>query len=164
MGKSSIISRFVNDDFVVNCLPTLGNCFMSKIVKYEQFKKGIKYDLWDTVGQEKYRAVNRIFYQNAEVVFFVFDITNRNTFDSIEQFWYAEIKDNLSDSLALVLIGNKSDLSDYEEVTIDEAKECAQKMGAIYQSVSAKTNTGIKVSDHYLYYIDINHNRPYLIK
>lgn len=153
VGKSSIIARYVHNDFVQNCLPTLGNCYTSKTVRYDQFKKTIKYDLWDTAGQEKYRAMNKIYYQGAEVIFLVFDITNRQTLDSIEQFWYAELRENTGDSLALVLIGNKSDLYEYEEVSIVEAKECAERIGATYQLISARTNSGIEVRVFYLTYL-----------
>ena len=60
-------------------------------------KKKLKYELWDTAGQEQYRSVAKIFYQNASVVILVYDITKQSSFDAIKNYWIKEIKKNIQD-------------------------------------------------------------------
>ena len=79
VGKTSIISRFASNSFNPNTLSSLSAQFVSKTVEIDG--KSLKLDLWDTAGQEKYRALAKIFYKDARVIIFVYDITNEKTFE-----------------------------------------------------------------------------------
>ena len=81
VGKTSIISRFIKDSFDPNCITSLGASFISKEIYVAEFKKKIKFDIWDTAGQEKYRTLARIFYKDAVIIIFVYDITKKKTFE-----------------------------------------------------------------------------------
>ena len=84
VGKTSIIQRFVEDDFNANQLSTLGISYSFKVIKIEE--KNIRLKLIDTGGQEKYRSLAVSYFRHVDVVLFVFDLNNKSSFDSI-QYW-----------------------------------------------------------------------------
>ena len=95
VGKTCIIYRFINDSFDKNEPTSNSASFVSKIFTDSEFNgESIKYDIWDTVGQEKYRALARIFYKDASVAILVYDITKKATFEEIKNYWYNQIKEN----------------------------------------------------------------------
>lgn len=93
VGKTCIISRYKYNIFKSQD-PTTGGSFVSKLMILEDEKKSIKFDIWDTAGQEKYRSLTKLFYQNAAVCIIVYDITRASSFEEIKKFWINEIKNN----------------------------------------------------------------------
>ena len=81
VGKTSIISRYISNSFRSQQLPTTGANFVSKTVILEDENQSIKFELWDTAGQEKYRSLARVFYKNAAVCILVYDITRKSSFE-----------------------------------------------------------------------------------
>ena len=142
-GKSSLIERFVNDTFKKDTLPTLIGSFSSKDVFYEKENVTIRFNIWDTAGQEKYRSINKIFYQDAQITFLVYDITFAETFRAIKDYWYSEVKENSPKDAIIFLIGNKSDLYEKEEVNEEEARKYAEEINSLYKLVSAQNGEGI---------------------
>ncbi len=125
VGKSSIISQYVNKEISDTHLSTITNEKLKKIVKIKD--KELELDIWDTVGQENFRSVNKIFMKKAEIVLLVYDITNRKSFDELE-FWYEQVIENCNDSIVVIAIAaNKSDLYEEQNVDFDEGKEFAKK-------------------------------------
>ena len=143
VGKSCLISRFVNDVFQTNHISTLAGTFSSKTVFYDKLKKKIIYEIWDTAGQEKYRSLNKMFYHDAKVAILVLDITRKDPFHAIKNYWYLELKDNAPKNIILGLAANKSDLYEYEEITNSELEEYAKSINAEYKQTSALQNSGI---------------------
>ena len=141
VGKTSIISRFASNSFNPNTLSSLSAQFVSKTVEIDG--KSLKLDLWDTAGQEKYRALAKIFYKDARVIIFVYDITNEKTFEEIKNYWYNETKENVEEDVIYCLVGNKNDLYEEEKVSEKEAQEYADQINAIFKSTSALSNVGI---------------------
>ena len=74
--------------FQENFAPTLGGTFVEKEEKYPKEGKAVKFQIWDTAGQEKYRSVNKLFYSDAQVALLVYDITRMETFNEIKDYWY----------------------------------------------------------------------------
>jgi small GTP-binding protein len=99
VGKTSIISRYINNTFSSVLTETPGASFTTKTVFLKDYKQSIKYEIWDTAGQEKYRALAKVFYKNAGVCILVFDITRRKSFDELKNYWINEIKANSSPNL-----------------------------------------------------------------
>ena len=94
VGKTSIIDRFVNDNFEDGKAPTIISSFVSKIMIFEDYKdKSVKFEIWDTAGQEQYRSLNKIFYKEAGAAILVYDVTNRSSFEEIKNYWYNQIKE-----------------------------------------------------------------------
>ena len=94
VGKTCIITRFINDDFVKDTSTTSSANFISQSIKFEEYDKTICFDIWDTAGQEYYRGITKIFYKNAKIIIFVYDITLKETFDQIKNYWCNEVKEN----------------------------------------------------------------------
>ena len=125
-----------------------------------EYDKTIKFDIWDTAGQEKFRSLAQIFYKDAKAIIFVYDITDKKSFDELVNYWYPKVKENCSSDIILGLAGNKDDLYENEQVTIEEAKEFADKIGAIYKKTSALNNTNIQIMFECISkkYIDSNYD------
>ena len=96
VGKTSIISRYINNTFKVQLMSTPGANFVTKniIIEDDKQNQSIKFEIWDTAGQERYRALAKVFYKNAAVCVLVFDIRVRKSFDELKNYWYKEIKEN----------------------------------------------------------------------
>ena len=99
VGKTSIISRYMTNTFSSTLGSTPGANFTTKTVFLEDENQSIKYEIWDTAGQEKYRALAKVFYKNAAVCILVYDITNKKSFDELKNYWVNEIKSNASPNL-----------------------------------------------------------------
>ena len=96
VGKTSIINRFTSNTFRSQQLPTTAANFVTKLVIMEDENKSIKFEIWDTAGQEKYRSLAKVFYKNAAVCILVYDITRKSSIEEIKKFWVNEIKQNIS--------------------------------------------------------------------
>ena len=94
VGKTSLISRYVNNTFDEGELTTVGATYAGKMVEFPEYNKTIKLEIWDTAGQEKYRAVTKIFYKDASAVILVYDITRKESFNELKNYWYHQVLDN----------------------------------------------------------------------
>jgi small GTP-binding protein len=144
VGKTSIISQFINRKFDPYCQISLNSEFSIKVIEYPEYHKSLKFNIWDTVGQEKYRSLAKIFYKNAEVIILVYDLTCERTFSSIKDYWYNEIVKNANNNPILVLVGNKADLRKDDITYYNEScKNYANEIKAIFGQVSALSYSGI---------------------
>ena len=143
VGKTSIINRFINDTFDPNSVTSLGASFISKPLHIIDKKKSLKLDIWDTAGQEKYRSLAKIFYKDAKIIIFVYDITNKRSFEQIKNYWYGQTEDYGENDIIYGIAANKSDLYEMEQVNEEEAKDFASSINAVFSSTSAKGNSGI---------------------
>ncbi len=141
VGKTCIIKRFVSNSFESNMITTNAANYCSKMVKFENLGKSLLFDIWDTAGQEKYRALTKFFYKDAVVVILVYDITRVDSFENMKNYWYKQLQENCDKSIGVA--GNKSDLFVDEKVSESEARDFADKIGAIFELTSAQNNTGI---------------------
>ena len=143
VGKTSIIRRFLFNVYDPNSISTVGISFSYKEVKLNN-KETIKLKLIDTAGQEKYRALTKTYFKNAEGVFFIYSKNDINSFESIKE-WIKIFKENHgNEDLPKYLVQNKDDLEDGEE-TFDQnlAIDFAKENDLIWIKTSAKENTKI---------------------
>ena len=112
-------------------------------ISYDDLGKQIVLDIWDTAGQEKYKSLTKFFYKDAQVCILVYDITLKQSFDNLKDYWVAQIKENADKNLILGVAGNKSDLYEEEAVNEKEAREFAASIGAIFALTSALNSSGI---------------------
>ena len=140
VGKTSIISRFTKDIFNNEEMSSSSAQFTSKTIQIND--QSIKFDIWDTAGQEKFRALAKIFYKDAQVIILVYEIINKESFEYIKNYWYKESSENSTADIFFV-VGNKSDLYENEQVTDEEGKKFAKEINAIFKITSALSNTGI---------------------
>ena len=141
VGKSSIVLRFVSDKFDDKMFSTIGIDFKSKVIKVGN--QSIKVLLWDTAGQEKFQNIAKQYYNGANGVLLIFDITDKKSFERID-FWLQELKEHIRlDELHVVLVGNKIDNENKRVIKYEEANEYAEKNNVKYYEVSAKTTKGL---------------------
>ena len=143
VGKTSIIAQFTSGKFDPDCVTSLSAQFISKTIEFENLQKAIKFDIWDTAGQEKYRALAKIFYKDAKVIILVYDITDQKSFEELKNYWYEMVSSNADKDAMIAIVANKNDLYDNAQVSQDEGLTYAKSIGAIFQSTSAKSDSGI---------------------
>ena len=141
VGKTSIMTKFVSNEFQNTYLSTIGVEFKSKEIHINN-NTCARLKIWDTCGQEKFRAITRQYFKNSEGVFVVFDLTNKETIKKLD-IWMKDIKDNIDNDYFIFLIGNKSDIKDRDLTIAEEAKQFAINKKINYYEVSAKTGSGI---------------------
>ena len=148
VGKTSIIHQFTYHTFDPDCISSISAQFVSKTIDYEGYG-AIKYDIWDPAGEERYRSMAKIFYKDAKVIIFVYDITSQPTFDGLKNYWYEQIKINCEKDAILAVVANKNDLYGDQVVPDEDGQKFADKIGAIFQSTSALSDSGIgKLFEH----------------
>ena len=142
VGKTNLVHRYTEDEFEEAYRTTVGLDFKFKdaVVGGEN----CKIQIWDTAGQEKLKAIASSYYKNSNGVALIFDLTNHQSFEKLD-FWLHEAKSNVLPNVPFLLIGNKNDLISERCVSIEEAKEYAEKNSLFYAETSAKTNEGNNV-------------------
>ena len=157
VGKTCIINRFVKETFLEEGTTAFAS-YCEKTVNLEELGgKPIKYHIWDTAGQEKYRSIGKLFYSGSNAAVLVYDITDSKSFEEIKNYWYKQIKDHVGEDsnkfnffniffiiIVIVLNANKSDLFEQEEVSEEEAKNYAKEKGMIYHVTSALNGVGVE--------------------
>ena len=138
VGKTTIISRIMDNPYNEVYEPSIGVDFMSKNIKFRG--QNVKLQMWDTAGQEKYKGLIPSYVRNSSIVFLVYDIASKVSFDNIPK-WINFIR--TIENATLVLCGNKIDLSN-REVNKQDGESLAQKEGISFFEVSAKTQENIK--------------------
>ena len=95
VGKTCIIARFINNTFEENLISTTGASYAGKTMTFDDYGgKSIKFEIWDTAGQEKYRSLTKIFYKDAGAAILVYDITRKESYEEIQKYWFNQIKDH----------------------------------------------------------------------
>jgi len=135
VGKTNIISRYNNDEFNDSILSTNGANYVVKKIDID----GKKYllNIWDTAGQERYRAVTKMFIQDAQILILCYSIIEHKTFENLD-FWYKLAIDIIGKDIILGIAGNKSDLFEIEKVKDSEGQKYAKSHNAIFKLISAK--------------------------
>ena len=136
-GKTNLITVSAGFEFNSNVLTTRACSFIQK--KFTFHHAQYKVNIWDTIGQEKYRSLTKIFVKDSKVVIMVYDITNRTSFESLS-FWKKIVDDMIKDSPVIGIVGNKMDLYIDEKVKEEELEEYAKSIGAKYLLTSAKND------------------------
>ena len=145
VGKTCLLSRFISGQFDPNVASTnVMASYTNKKIKCEHLKKTLDLKIWDTSGVEKFKSFIKYFYKDASMIILVYDITRKETFDNLKNYWYEEIKENCEEDIVLGIAGNKSDLYDEEEVPEQEARDFAKSINAIFALTSAKENDGVE--------------------
>lgn len=143
VGKTSIIDRFANERFNKDYLPTLGISITEQeyqLVCAEGSK--VQFLIWDLAGQKFFQRTRKAYMTGARAAFLVFDLSNRESFDEIIN-WYNELGPEAS-RIPCILIGNKKDLIDKRKVTEEEGRQMAKKLKCLYLETSALTGENVR--------------------
>ena len=141
VGKTNIISKYKEDKFDIKTQPSIGVQFVAKNVVLENTT--FRLQIWDTAGQESFRAMTRIYYKNSSCAFIIYDITEKESFNHLES-WITECKKIAPETTLFVLIGNKNDLKESREVSYDEGLKMAEKNNMLFFETSAKNGENIE--------------------
>ncbi|KAL5542914.1 hypothetical protein UlMin_010624 [Ulmus minor] len=141
VGKSNLLSRYARNEFNMHSKATIGVEFQTQSMDIDG--KEVKAQIWDTAGQERFRAVTSAYYRGAVGALVVYDITRRTTFDSIGR-WLDELKTHSDTTVAQMLVGNKRDLENIRDVSVDEGKSLAEQEGLFFMETSALDSTNVK--------------------
>ena len=141
VGKSNLLMKFAHNKFTDEYQATIGVEFGAKNITFNN--QIYRIQIWDTAGQENFRSITRAYYKNSVCAMVVYDITNRDSFEHIQN-WIQDVKDQSPKTVLIVLVGNKIDLEENRAVSYDEGSEFATKNGLIFEETSAKTGQGIE--------------------
>ncbi|XP_007522495.2 ras-related protein Rab-42 [Erinaceus europaeus] len=149
VGKTSLLRRYVAGapgtpapEPGFDCAPTVGVEFYSRAM---QLRAGlrVKLQLWDTAGHERFRCITRSFYRNMVGVLLVFDVTNRKSFEHIQDWHQEVIATQGPNKVIFLLVGHKSDLQSTRCISVQEAEELAASLGIAFLETSAKNNYNV---------------------
>ena len=141
VGKSSLFLRYTKNEFNADMRSTIGVEFGLKFLKIEDFQ--LKIQIWDTAGMERYRSITNAYYKGAKGVIIVYDICRKKSFENVDN-WIEDFKSKADEDAVILLIGNKCDLIESREVTMEEAERKAQKNQYGFMETSAKDNNNVQ--------------------
>jgi len=143
VGKTSLFQRFDSDTFQEDHIFTVGGAFAKVSIQTEN--GSIDCGVWDTAGQERFRNVVPMYFQKADYIIVVYDVTNKESFDSVDS-WIEMAKDKAPADAKIVLVGNKIDLNEKRSVSFDEGTQfSSSKQISIFIETSAKTGHGTQL-------------------
>ena len=141
VGKTNIMSKYLKNEFREDSKATVGVEFGAKQFTVEGHV--IKAQIWDTAGQERYKAITSAYYKGAKGAFIVYDITRKNTFDSVSR-WVSDLTATADKKISIILIGNKSDLEDQRQVTKEMGEEKANQLQVAFLETSAMSGENLE--------------------
>ena len=142
VGKSSIIGRYIDNSFSDDYQCTLQVEMKTKIIDIDLDTR-VKINIWDTVGQEKFRNLTKQYYRNCQGAIIAFDLTRKDSFDGVQK-WIDDLED-YNANIPILIVGNKSDLIKEREVNNDDI-EMLVKNKYKYYDVSAKNGSNISLA------------------
>jgi len=140
VGKSNLLSRFTRNDFNMESKSTIGVEFATRTITVDN--KVIKAQIWDTAGQEKYRAITSAYYRGAVGALLVYDISKRLSYDNVSR-WLKELRDHADQNIVIMLVGNKKDLRHMRQVQTDEAKDFCKQHKLFFIETSALADSNV---------------------
>lgn len=142
VGKTSIITRFMYDNFDRHYQATIGIDFLSKTMYLED--RTVRLQLWDTAGQERFRSLIPSYIRDSSVAVVVYDVSNRASFLNAAK-WVEDARAERGNDVVICLVGNKTDLgNDKRQVSTEEGEERARKDSLLFMEVSAKAGYNVK--------------------
>lgn len=142
VGKSSLLNRFADNTFTERMTATIGVDFKIRTLQIEG--KRVKLQIWDSAGQERFRALTASYYRGAHAVAIVFDLTCMESLNALQNVWIDEIDRHCPASACRVVIGNKNDLVKSREVSVGEVHQMMRSLGCLYLETSAKTADNVQ--------------------
>ncbi|XP_051513855.1 ras-related protein Rab-41 isoform X2 [Myxocyprinus asiaticus] len=141
VGKTSLITRFMYDSFDNTYQATIGIDFLSKTMYLED--RTVRLQLWDTAGQERFRSLIPSYIRDSTIAVVVYDITNLNSFQQTSK-WIDDVRTERGSDVIIMLVGNKTDLADKRQVSVEAAEKKARELKVLYIETSAKAGYNVK--------------------
>ena len=148
VGKTCFLLRYTDDTFLDLHMATIGLDYRLKTMILDDHKI-VKVQLWDTAGQDKFRAITRNYYKGARGIILIYDVTNVKSYENIKK-WINEIKEEIAEKVTIVLIGNKIDNEAERKISKEQGEKLASDYNVQFFESSAKTGKGVNESVFYL--------------
>lgn len=146
VGKSSLVLRFVKDQFDDYRESTIGAAFLTQTIALDDHTT-VKFEIWDTAGQERYKSLAPMYYRNANCAVVVYDITHATSLDKAKS-WVKELQRQANENIIIALAGNKLDLvteyPDKRAISTADAQAYAREAGLLFFETSAKTAENVR--------------------
>ena len=143
VGKTNIMSKYLKNEFHEDSKATVGVEFGAK--KFDIEGKSVKAQIWDTAGQERYKSITTTYYKGAKGALIVYDITRKETFDSVDR-WISELVNSGDKNMTMLLIGNKCDLDNQRQVSKEQGEEKAKAFKVAFLETSASSGENLDVA------------------
>nr|ABY63656.1 Rab GTPase 43 [Euplotes octocarinatus] len=142
VGKTTLINKYVTDTFDAFEPPTISGGFRKKPVELKDLNVRVTLQIWDTAGQEKFKAIVSNYYRDAHCAVVMYDVTCEESFQSAKN-WIYEVKSKAPENSKIFLCGGKLDLEDKREVSLQAGHRLAKEHGCLFGENSAKTSIGV---------------------
>jgi len=143
VGKTSLLTKFAKNQFEEKYLPTVGVSIVKEPIELKDMNATINLMFWDVAGQPQFYMLHRPYFNGADGMLLVFDITRSSTFSNINNWYNSAVKYGLS-GIPRILIGNKLDLKDERKIILPMAEHLSEKLNAPYFETSALTGETVK--------------------
>eukprot|EP00005_Dracoamoeba_jomungandri_P006412 CAMPEP_0174260838 /NCGR_PEP_ID=MMETSP0439-20130205/10698_1 /TAXON_ID=0 /ORGANISM="Stereomyxa ramosa, Strain Chinc5" /LENGTH=202 /DNA_ID=CAMNT_0015345181 /DNA_START=1 /DNA_END=609 /DNA_ORIENTATION=+ len=161
VGKTSLLIRYVENRFTLNTKSTIGANFLTKHMEIDD--KVATCQIWDTAGQERFQGLGTAFYRGSDGVIFVFDVTDRRSFEELEQWKNAfliQVGQEGNYDFPMIVLANKIDLEDQREVSTKDCKDWCAGKGIKWYETSAKDDTNVDVAFQQIARLVISRMKP----
>ena len=141
VGKTCFLMRYTDNTFTEIHMSTIGLDYKLKNVQLDNGKI-VKIQIWDTAGQDRFRSITKNYYKGAHGIILIYDVTNKKTFENVRT-WINQIKEEVSEKVSIILVGNKIDDEEHREVPNVEGEKLANELGLMFFECSAKSGINI---------------------
>ena len=141
VGKTCFLMRYADNTFQEIHMSTIGLDYKLKNVQIDDGKI-VKIQIWDTAGQDRFRSITKNYYKGAHGIILIYDVTSRKTFENVKN-WVTQIKEEVSDKVTIILVGNKIDDESNRKVSTEEGEQMAKECGLNFFETSAKSGINI---------------------
>jgi len=141
VGKTCFLMRYTDNTFQEIHMSTIGLDYKLKNVQLDDGKM-VKIQIWDTAGQDRFRSITKNYYKGAHGIILIYDITNQKTFENVKN-WINQIKEEVSNKVTIILVGNKIDDEDHRVVSTEQGEKMANDFGLMFFECSAKSGVNI---------------------
>ena len=141
VGKTCFLMRYTDNTFQEIHMSTIGLDYKLKNVQLDDGKI-VKIQIWDTAGQDRFRSITKNYYKGAHGIILIYDVTSRKTFENVKN-WVTQIREEVSDKVSIILVGNKIDDVEGRKVKTEEGEIMAKECGLSFFETSAKSGENI---------------------
>jgi len=142
VGKTCFLLRYCDKSFQDVHLSTIGLDYRLKSMTLKN-NKNIKLQIWDTAGQDRFRAITKNYYKGANGIILIYDVTNMQTYENVKN-WISQIKEEASPNVIIYLVGNKIDVPDEQRlIKAEDGQKIADEFNLPFKEASAKDGTNV---------------------
>ena len=141
VGKTCFLMKYTDNKFQEAHMSTIGLDYRLKNMILKS-GKNVKLQIWDTAGQDRFRAITKNYYKSANGIILIYDVTSLQTYENVK-IWINQIKEEASQNVVIHIAGNKIDMEEERKVTTEEGQKLAEEYDLPFKETSAKDGINI---------------------